>query len=469
MNKSIYNHFLMSYLLIGVLSFFVVTAGGSYLIEKYLEKSLGFSLYNEACSIASSDILKDSAASGKPEEAYDALKALAVFRKTDIWLLDSEGTILYGTDRRTEPKNARKVKDFSPSSWEDTHWESGTFYDFFSTPRLSTVVPLTPHNPVGSYVAVHYSFQNIYQRRSGIIEVMILIFFVVYLITLLLLLAYHSRVHRPLQQILKGTSEYANGNLGYSIPVHTEDEMGYLANSLNYMADKLNKNGEYQRHFIANVSHDFRSPLTSIKGYVEAMLDGTIPPEMQEKYLKIIAFESERLEKLTRSLLTLNELDVKKRMMHMRRFDINEIIQMTAAAFEGICKEKNLRLELLLCGKELFVRADMEQIQQVLYNLLDNAIKFSTDNSSIVLETTERNGKAFLSVKDHGCGIPKESLSKIWDRFYKIDFSRGKDRKGTGLGLSIVKEIINAHEQHINVISTEDVGTEFIFTLEKSR
>ena len=120
-----------------------------------------------------------------------------------------------------------------------------------------------------------------------------------------------------------------------------------------------------------------------------------------------------------------------------------------------------------LAGKELFVRADMEQIQQVLYNLLDNAVKFSNDNSSITLETTVNHGKVFVSVKDHGSGIPKESLSRIWDRFYKIDVSRGKDRKGTGLGLAIVKEIINAHKQNINVISTVGVGTEFIFTLEK--
>ena len=165
------------------------------------------------------------------------------------------------------------------------------------------------------------------------------------------------------------------------------------------MADKLNKNGEYQRQFISNVSHDFRSPLTSIKGYVEAMLDGTIPPEMQERYLKVIAFESTRLEKLTRSLLTLNELDVKKRMMHMRRFDINETIRTTAATFEGTCSERNIRLELLLAGKELFVRADMEQIQQVLYNLLDNAVKFSSDNSSITLETTVNHGKVLSQSK----------------------------------------------------------------------
>ena len=245
--------------------------------------------------------------------------------------------------------------------------------------------------------------------------------------------------------------------------------MGYLANTLNYMADKINQNGEYQRTFIANVSHDFRSPLTSIKGYVEAMLDGTIPVEMQERYLKIISHEADRLEKLTRSLLVLNDLDERKRMMNIRRFDINDVIKNTANTFEGTCSRKNIDLKLLLAEKELFVNADMDQIQQVLYNLLDNAIKFSNDNSSINIETTVKNGKVFVSIKDHGVGIPKESLSKVWDRFYKTDTSRGKDRKGTGLGLSIVKEIIRAHNQNINVISTEGVGTEFIFTLEKAK
>ena len=248
-----------------------------------------------------------------------------------------------------------------------------------------------------------------------------------------------------------------------------DNELGYLANTLNYMAGIMNHNSEYQRKFISNVSHDFRSPLTSIKGYVTAMLDGTIPPELQEKYLKIIAYESERLEKLTNSLLTLNELDVKKRLLHMERFDINETIKTTANTFEGTCTDRKIRLELILSGRELFVMADMEQIQQVLYNLLDNAVKFSNDASSIVLETTEKNGKVFVSVKDEGCGIPKESISKVWERFYKTDASRGKDRKGTGLGLAIVKEIINAHGQNINVISTEGVGTEFIFTLEKAK
>ena len=294
-------------------------------------------------------------------------------------------------------------------------------------------------------------------------------FFAVYALCGLLLLCYQKWIHTPMQQIIKGASEYANGDLSYRIPVKSEDEMGYLAKTLNYMADRINQNGEYQRTFIANVSHDFRSPLTSIKGYVEAILDGTIPPELQDKYLNIISHEADRLEKLTRSLLVLNDLDERKRMMNIRTFDINDVIKNTANTFEVICSKKNIDLELLLSGRELFVEADMEQIQQVLYNLLDNAIKFSNDNSSINIETSVKNDKVFVSVKDHGVGIPKDSLSKVWDRFYKTDTSRGKDRKGTGLGLSIVKEIIKAHNQNINVISTEGVGTEFIFTLKKAK
>lgn len=299
--------------------------------------------------------------------------------------------------------------------------------------------------------------------------VLYLLFGLMYLPAGILLILYYLSVHRPLQEITKGAAEYASGNLSYKIPVDSVDEMGYLANTLNYMADKLNANGNFQRDFISNVSHDFRSPLTSIKGYVVAMLDGTIPPDSQEHYLKIIEAEADRLEKLTQSLLTLNDLEVKKRTLSRSQFDINHTIRTTCALFEGSCKARGIHLRLILCGQELYANADEEQIQQVLYNLLDNAIKFSPDHSMIILETSYKANKIFVSVEDHGCGIPKESLPKIWTRFYKTDSSRGKDRNGTGLGLCIVKEILRAHDQQIDVVSTEGIGSKFIFTLEKAQ
>ena len=187
------------------------------------------------------------------------------------------------------------------------------------------------------------------------------------------------------------------------------------------MSDELDKMGEYQRKFVANVSHDFRSPLTSIKGYTEAILDGTIPVEMQDKYLNIVVYETDRLYKLTQSLLTLNDMDEKGRLLDYTNFDINHVIKTTAASFEGTCREKRISIELLLTGQNLYANADMGKIQQVLYNLIDNAIKFSPSESVIKIETSLKHETIFVSVKDSGCGIPKSSLNKIWDRFYKIE------------------------------------------------
>ena len=144
------------------------------------------------------------------------------------------------------------------------------------------------------------------------------------------------------------------------------------------------------------------------------------------------------------------------------------MIKTTAETFEGKCTNKRISIELILASRTMMVYADKRKIQQVFYNLLDNAIKFSHDDSSITIETTERGGKVYTSVKDYGIGIPKESINKVWERFYKSDLSRGKDKKGTGLGLAIVKEAIQAHGENINVVSTEGVGTEFIFSLSKA-
>ena len=288
---------------------------------------------------------------------------------------------------------------------------------------------------------------------------------IIFLCAFVVLGLFTYTVYIPIRKITEAAKEYATGDFSKQINIHKNDEIGYLAASLNFMATELSTLEEDQRKFIANVSHDFRSPLTSIKGYIEAIMDGTIPYEMQDKYLNIILFETERLNKLTQGMLELNKYGKKGTMLDISRFDINNTIKMVVQSFEGTCTQKKISFELILTGQTLFVSADMSKIQQVLYNLIDNAIKFSHADSSITIETTEKNEKVFVSVKDTGIGIPKDSIKKIWERFYKTDLSRGKDKKGTGLGLAIVKEIISAHNENINVISTEGVGTEFIFTL----
>ena len=199
------------------------------------------------------------------------------------------------------------------------------------------------------------------------------------------------------------------------------------------------------------------------------MLDGTIPPELHEKYLQVVLNETERLTKLTNGLLELNSLNNRGMVLAISDFDINSVIRQICETFDVLCREKKISIELILSGEHLFVSADMGKIQQVVANLIDNAIKFSHNNSIRKIETTEKGEKVYVSVKDTGIGIPADAQKHIFERFYKTDLSRGKDKKGTGLGLAITKEIIQAHDQNINVISTEGVGSEFIFTLAKSK
>ena len=469
MKKRLTSMFFAAYILLGILGFFLVTFVGSHLLEARLEKSITSDIYQTAHRIAESDLVRHNITSANVDSVQSSLSLAANYPDTIIWIINSNGQIILSTRKDISPDHPIDLDGFDPASWGSNYYQIGDFYGYFHDSRLSTIAPITEHLNTRGYVAVHYLMSDLYQSRSSLLWIIQLLFVITYLMTAVLFLFYSFYIRKPLYAITKGASEFANGNLSYQIPVKSENELGYLASNLNYMADKLNRNGEYQRQFISNISHDFRSPLTSIKGYVEAMIDGTIPVEMQEKYLKIISYEAERLEKLTRGLLTLNELDIHKRMLNIQDFDINQIIKSTAASFEGTCTTRQILLELILSGQTLYAHADLEQIQQVLYNLLSNAIKFSPDHSTITIETTEKNGKIFVSVKDHGIGIPKSSLNKIWERFYKIDRSRGKDQKGTGLGLAIVKEIISAHGQHINVISTEGVGTEFIFTLEQAK
>ena len=467
---TLYFKFIIAYLILGVVGFVMIATLGSSMVESQLKNSIADDLYREATTISGDSLVQNNTSANNLLTLKQYLSTLSDYQDAEIWILNNQGQRILSTKTGFSYYDPVTIDGFDPTKW-GSYYRTGNFYGSFQEDMLSVLVPITDRNALNirGYVVMHYPMSALYEQRESLLSISYILFLIFFVLSLSILLLFTVVVYRPLQKITKGTNEYAAGHLDYEIPLSSGDEIGMLAASLNYMSDVLNQNGEYQRNFIANISHDFRSPLTSIKGYVEAIADGTIPVEMQGKYLEIVSMEVDRLEKLTSSLLTLNNLEVKSRIMNIRSFDINKIIKNTAASFEGSCTARKILIELILTGEHLYVTADMEQIQQVLYNLLDNAIKFSSDESTITIETTEKGGTVFVSVKDHGTGIPKESLPKIWERFYKQDSSRGKDRKGTGLGLSIVKEIINAHNQHINVISTEGVGTEFIFTLEKSK
>ena len=465
MKKTLHLKFVLAYLVFGLLAFLAVSTVSSRMTYRYLIRKEADALYTEVNTLASQCSERYSGKDINMTMLRPQLNAMSSYLNAVIWIVDRQGTVTYDSSSPTEPSE-RTIEGFDPVD-SSRNYRIGTYYGSFSDSMLSVSAPIVGKFNTYGYVIIHMPQAYILHSSNEILNIVYISFVIIFLLSLLILWVFRFAVYKPIQKITYAANEYATGNLKYNLDIRSKDELGYLAATLNYMSDELNNIGEYQKKFIANVSHDFRSPLTSIKGYIEAMLDGTIPPEMQEKYLNIVINETERLNKLTQNMLSLNALSSKGSYLDLVTFDINRVIKNTCATFEGTCQAKNITFELTFSSKTMMVYADMGKIQQVLYNLIDNAIKFSHHDSSIWIETYDKYEKVFVSVKDAGLGIPRDSLKKIWDRFYKIDSSRGKDKKGTGLGLSITKEIIQAHNENIDVISTEGVGTEFIFTLPK--
>lgn len=465
MKKTLYLKFILAYLLLALVGIFVTAALGGTLIQDHLVEKYASEMYAEADNFVSShaDVLSDRSRS--LDELYSFLKALAEGDEADIRIISTKGEVILNTAAAYSQDSGETLQNFDYAQFGPKYYEISTFFGEYRSMHLTVLLPIASNMTTMGYFSISKPMSTIYSVRDTFLTDLFIVTVVNFMLSLFILFLFTFAVYKPLGKITEGAKEFASGNLGHRIRVHSNDEMGYLADTMNFMADELKKNTDYQRKFISNVSHDFRSPLTSIKGFSEAMCDGTIPPEMHERYLKIISRETDRLDKLTRGVLMLNSMDQDTAVLNMEKFDINEVLRSTAAVFEGSCRKRKISIRLVLLGEHLMVFADRERIEQVVYNLLDNAVKFSDKNSEIELETSEKHGKCFVTVRDKGCGIPKDHLTHIWDRFYKADSSRGKDRSGTGLGLSIVKEIITAHNQTISCVSTENVGTAFTFTL----
>lgn len=468
MKRTLYLKFVLAYLIFGFFSFLIVATFTSSMTLEHMKRERADSLYKEALLISNSYAVDLYNNEVTLESVWRQIDAIGTFLDSSIWIVNPSGLIVLDSSSPLNIDDSVTIPNFDPTVTGDSFYTVGNFFDMFEEDMISAFAPITAQYKVKGYVVIHASMSGLQRSSDSLLNISYITMIILFLLSLIILLFFTEMVYMPLRKITHATEQYAIGNFRYEFQVDSEDEIGYLAASLAYMASEVAKSEDNQKRLVANISHDFRSPLTSMRGYLEAMLDGTIPPEMYEKYLGVVLNETDRLTKLTNSLLTLNNLNTKGMILDKTNFEINQVIKNTAASFEGTCRSKQIMIELVLTGEKMYVNADLVKIQQVLYNLVDNAIKFSNKNSSIKIETIEKSNKLLVSVKDSGIGIPKDSIKLIWNRFYKTDLSRGKDKKGTGLGLSITKEIIQAHNENIDVISTEGIGTEFIFTLEKA-
>ena len=468
MKANLFLKYLACYLLIVISSLIILNTVGAGRIRNGIINNNIKSMKTEAETITNDYMEGYYSGNMSIFDVDNGLKTIDTFADAGIMIVNAAGEVI--SDSRglsfDENKNRRKLP-----GWllERDSYVGGNIKELSSNAVVTVVSPIDIDFVLKGYVVLYMEMSEVDKAAVYSIDTLNICFLILGVVFLAALLFLYRISIIPLRAVIKAAREYAQGKFDYKFTIgkNRHDEFKDLMDTIEYMAKELSLMEEYQRKFISNISHDFRSPLTSIKGFATAMIDGTIPPELYNKYLNTICFETDRLTKLTSGLIELGKFDSHQALLDIREFDLHSIIKQTVETFEGSCREKYISLNLIFEGDEAHVMADKGKIEQVLYNLIDNAIKFSRNNSDINITTRSKGNKVIASVKDYGIGIPKESLKKIWERFYKTDSSRGKDKKGSGLGLSIVREIIQSHGEEIDVISTENAGTEFVFTLSK--
>lgn len=305
--------------------------------------------------------------------------------------------------------------------------------------------------------------------RNDIFRVFLVAGFLALLIGAVVAFYISKKITTPISAIAKAAEAISLGDMSTRVRVFKDDEVGKLASSFNIMADSIAKQDSAKSSFISDVSHELRTPMTSITGFVEGILDNTIPRESQDIYLKIVLDESKRLSKLVTELLDISRLESDESKLELSIFDINELIRLSIIGFENRFDEKNIIVDADFEEESQLVTAEKDSIKRVITNLLDNAIKFCNENGTIFIKTFSKGNKVYVSVKNTGDGIPKEKMETVFNRFYKMDKSRSMNKNGVGLGLYIVKTIISKHMQTINVDSVEGEYAMFTFTLQKSK
>jgi signal transduction histidine kinase len=343
---------------------------------------------------------------------------------------------------------------------------TGTLSGLYNEQKLTVCYPVGDESMIIGAIFMSSSMNSLNESISDVVNLTVWGILISGFVAFVLIYYFSKSMSKPLRQMNDAAKVIANGDFEKRIEVNSLDEIGQLAVSFNNMAAGLEEQEISRREFIANISHDLRSPLTSIIGFLEAIKDGTIPHEKIDYYLTIVLDECKRMGKLANDLLDISKIQITGELELIREdFELNEKIRGTLAQFETRIRQKGLHLNVNFAQSRTIVNADNEKIRRVLHNLIDNAIKFSPHGGQIIVETAVTDKKVFVSIKDNGKGLSEEEKAHIFDRFYKADSSRGMDKSGSGLGLSIVREFIKAHDEKITVNSTEGYGCEFVFSL----
>ncbi|MDR2931524.1 MAG: HAMP domain-containing histidine kinase [Oscillospiraceae bacterium] len=389
----------------------------------------------------------------------------------EVYLTDAQGSIVYYSNVGLEENKRLNLSgDAVPASIAQQvidagHYEeTGNMLGFYDQPRYTVGLPLYADDQVFGVVFASCPADDLMNFLTELLKMFVLSAVVVLALASIVIYFVTARMVQPLRIMLDATQSFAKGDFTKRVPVSGYDEIGQLSMAFNNMASTLAITETTRRSFVANVSHELKTPMTTISGFVDGILDGTIPMEKRDQYLTVVSNECKRLTRLVRSMLDTSRIEAGEMQIKPAVFDISETIRQTVFSFEQAIEEKQLEIMGLETDK-IMVLADKDLLHQVIYNLIDNAVKFVEPSGYLSFSYRIDGKMTYVAIRNSGKGIDKEELPLLFERFYKSDKSRSLNTNGVGLGLHIVRSIINYHKGEIVVRSIPGEYTEFEFSV----
>ena len=446
----------------------------SYFVADYLAEDRKTTLYNNCHSIAV--VSANNSDHTSIDIVVDSMHALAASNGNTIFATDTNGFIIAcGCDdwfvyERCIHSDIRVNKKILKTSLVSQYNEVGNLSGKFEENYIISAIPL--QNKLGITIGSAFSCSPM-SEINGLITDLANIFVLSAFVPLILLFIVEYIISytftKPLKLMSNAAKKMAEGDFSMKIPVRTKDEIGNLSKSFNEMSEALSLNENIRKDFVANVSHELRTPMTNIGGFIDGILDGTIPQDSVNKYLEIVSSEIKRLTRIVSSMFELSKLESGEKQPDLSRFDFTDVLISILISKESDISNKNLSVEGVESLSKTYICADKDLIHQVLYNLIDNAIKFNEQNGYIKVSTQIKNNILTFKIVNTGYTIPKEDLPYIFDRFFKVDKARSKVKDSTGLGLHLVKTVLDIHNGSISANSIEGEYTEFVLTLPTSK
>lgn len=431
-------------------------------------RSERISKYMEIIQGSTEEFLNENSETGY-EDLKSTMKIIKASVDMDSIILDNQGYVYAISDERFEDLMYNKIdmNDSDLNRLKSGKMIEKSFFDKNNKRFKTYTTPLFNGESFNGIIIVFENSESTDFSKKLYSVIWISVLGAVVLSSVVAYYFSQKILISPLSEINNAAKKLAKGEVEKRVYIDSDDEIGELANSFNIMAESLEKVDNVRREFISNVSHELRSPITSIKGFITGIVDGVIPKDKENYYLNIVNDEVSRLSRLVNDLLDISTMESGKFKLKVAKLDINEIITLCTLNLEGKINEKKIRVEVIFNDSYEYCIGDRDRIIQVVTNLLENAIKYGDEGGRIQVETYAKGDFVYVSIFNSGPNIPKEDINKIWERFYKMDKAR-TNKISTGLGLSIVRLILSQHNQDIWINNIEGKGVKFTFTLKRS-